>query len=80
MSDNTLDLEITETFKLERFEITNIRIIPHQSADIDITIYGSNRKLYDRTFSLTGQEYLDYDDDDYLYDYIKINIERIFAI
>ena len=27
-----LDLEITESFRLERFEITAIRLIPHVSA------------------------------------------------
>jgi hypothetical protein len=75
-----LDLEITESFRLERFEITAIRLIPHVSANIDITIFADNRKQYDRTFSLTGQDYLDYQTDDYLYDWVRKNIETIFTI
>ena len=78
-ADSLLDLEITESFKLERFLITAIRIIPKLSADIDICIYASNRKQYFRTFSLTGKDYTDYQTDDYLYDYIQKNIATIYG-
>jgi hypothetical protein len=63
IEESSLTLEITETFKLVRFEIDTIRIIPHRSASIDITIFGDNKKQYSRTFFLIGQAYLDYQTD-----------------
>lgn len=80
MDTNTLKLEITETFTLERFEIVSIKLIPKVSANIDVRFYGNNDKIYDRTFSLTGQDYLDWGDDAYLYHYIQKNVEEIFRI
>jgi hypothetical protein len=76
----SLTLEITETFKLVRFEIDTIRIIPHRSASINITISGDNKKQYSRTFFLIGQAYLDYQTDDYLYTWVRNNIESNFKI
>jgi hypothetical protein len=40
IEETSLTLEITETFKLVRFEIDTIRTIPHRSASTDITIFG----------------------------------------
>ena len=78
--ETSLTLEITETFKLIRFEIDAIRIVPHKSASIDITIFCDNKKQYSRTFCLIGQAYLDYETDDYLYKWVRDNIETIFKI
>lgn len=75
-----LDLEITESFKLEGFVITGIRVSPHISADVDITIYSSNLKIYCRTFSLIGDDYTAWTGDDYLYDYIQKNIATIYGV
>jgi hypothetical protein len=75
-----LALEITEKFKLVRFEIDAIRIVPHKSASVDITIFGDNEKLYCRTFFLSGQAYLNYETDDYLFEWVRNNIETIFTI
>jgi hypothetical protein len=80
MDPTSLTLEITENFKLIRFELDAIRIIPHRSASIDITIFGDNGKQYCRTFFLCGQAYLDYETDDYLFEWVRNNIETIFTI
>jgi hypothetical protein len=74
IEETSLTLEITETFKLVRFEIDTIRTIPYRSASID------NKKQYSRTFFLIGQAYLDYQTDDYLYTWVRNNIETIFKI
>jgi hypothetical protein len=60
MDPTSLTLEIIEKFRLIRFELDAIRIIPHRSASIDITIFGDNGKQYCRTLFLCGQAYLDY--------------------
>jgi hypothetical protein len=80
MDPTSLTLEITENFRLIRFELDAIRIIPHRSASIDITIFGDNGKQYCRTFFLCGQAYLDYETDDYLFEWVRNNIETIFTI
>jgi hypothetical protein len=80
MDPTSLTLEIPEKFRLIRFELDAIRIIPHRSASIDITIFGDNGKQYCRTFFLCGQAYLDYETDDYLFEWVRNNIETIFTI
>lgn len=80
MFDSTLDLEITETFQLERFEIKTILIIPATSAVIAITIFASNKKQYERIFQLIGKDYTDWTEDSYPSSYIKKNIESIFSV
>jgi hypothetical protein len=70
MDPTSLTLEITENFRLIRFELDAIRIIPFRSASIDITIFGDNDKQYCRTFFLCGQAYLDYETDDYLFEWV----------
>jgi hypothetical protein len=80
MDPTSLTLEITEKFRLIRFELDAIRIIPHRSASIDITIFGDNGKQYCRTFFLCGQAYLDYETDDDLFEWVRNNIETIFTI
>jgi hypothetical protein len=77
---NTLSLGITESFDLVYFEINAIRVVPSTSANIEITITGSNGKLYDRIFTIDGEEYADWVTDDYLYTYIKTNISTIFGV
>jgi hypothetical protein len=46
MDPTSLTIEITENFRLIRFELDAIRIIPHRSGSIDITIFGDNDKQY----------------------------------
>ena len=75
-----LSLEITETFRLVRFQIDAIRIISHKSASIDISIFGDNDKQYYQTFFLHGQTNTDYETDDHLYEWVRNNIETIFTI
>ena len=79
MSDNSLSLEISETFTLQSFTINSMHVIPKTSASIKITISADNGKLYDRTVFIDGQVYLDWTTDDYLYSYIQENITTIFG-
>jgi hypothetical protein len=78
-SKNTLSLALTESFTLESFEIVSIVVKPSTSASINITISGSNGKLYDRVAFLEGDEYLAWETDDYIYTYIQANITTIFG-
>ena len=79
MSDNSLSLEISETFTLQSFTINSMHVIPKTSASIQITISADNGKLYDRTVFIDGQTYLDWVSDEFLYAYIQSNITTIFG-
>ena len=78
MANNSLSLAITETYTLDFFNIEKVTVEPNQSCVIEIEIMASNGKLYHRTVALTGQDYLDWISDDYLYTYIQNNIAIIF--
>ena len=67
-----------ESFELHSFTISILRVIPLTCASIDICIYASNNQMYNRSFQLSGQAYLDWTSDDYLYKYVQDNIEMIF--
>ena len=78
-SNHPLEFKVVpESFDLESFTINILRVIPLTCATIDITIYASNQKVYQRSYQLSGQEYLDWTSDDYLYKYTQDNIEKIF--
>ena len=76
--DNTLSLALTESFSLESFEITAVRVIPSVSVCIDILIKASNTKIYNRTICIDGNGYKEWITDDFLYKYIQENIKEIF--
>jgi hypothetical protein len=73
-----LSLVKTETFSLDSFVINKVSVVPNISAVIEITIYASNNKSYDRTLLIIGEDYNTWVTDDYLYTYIQKNIEYIF--
>lgn len=79
MTNNSLSLAITESYTLDFFNIEKITVEPNQRCVIEIEIMGSNGKLYNRILALTGQDYLDWATDDYLYTYIQNNITTIFG-
>jgi hypothetical protein len=69
---------IPESYDLESFTISILRVIPLTCASIDICVHASNGQIYHRSFQLAGQAYLDWSSDDYLYKYVQDNILEIF--
>ena len=75
---NELRVDKTTKIHLLTFEIVRVRVSPHQSATIDIVIKTDKHEL-ERTASLSGQDYSKWSsDDDYLYDYVRENIDKIY--
>ena len=75
---NELGVNKTTITHLSKFDIRRARVYPHKSATIDIVIY-TNDKEVERTVSLAGEDYLKWSsDDDYLYDYVRANIDKIY--
>ena len=75
---NELGVDKTTKIHLLTFEIIRVRVSPHQSATIDIVIKTDKHEL-ERTVLLTGSDYKKWSsDDDYLYDYVRENIDKIY--
>ena len=71
------EIIITKEFIHKSYEILYINLKLNESATIYIMIF-YNDETVERTFTLNGDEYLKWDTDDYLYEYINNNIEFIF--
>ena len=72
------EIIITKEFILQSYEILYINLKLNESASIYIMIFYNNDETVERSFTLIGDEYLKWENDDYLYSYINDNIERIF--
>jgi hypothetical protein len=79
-TQNEINLTKHHSIHLVNFEIKSIRILPYQSASIDIVINTDGVQLF-RTVNLSGDDYAGWSSDDgYLYEYIKKNIETIYGV
>ena len=75
---NELGVDKTTKIHLLTFEIIRVRVSPYQSATIDIVIKTDKHEL-ERTILLTGSDYTKWSsNDDYLYDYVRENIDKIY--
>jgi hypothetical protein len=73
-----LNIYKTNVVHLISFEILLIRIVPYTVASIDIKILTDTEHIY-RSVTIGGDDYLKWANDDcYIYDYIKNNIEKFY--
>lgn len=78
-SKNTLNVYKTQVTHLVSFDIIIIRVVPHVKAMIDIQILTDSGHHIFRTVNVVGDDYLKWtNDDEYLYDFVKENIDSIF--
>jgi hypothetical protein len=78
LSQNILNVYKTQVKHLVSFDIIVIRVVPHVMATIDIQILTDVGHIF-RTVNLLGEDYLKWTNDDaFLYDFIKENIDTIF--
>ena len=75
---NILNVYKTQVIYLVSFDIIVIRVIPHVMATIDIQILTDTGHIF-RTVNIVKEDYLKWNNDDaYLYEYVKENIDTIF--
>ena len=72
------DIIITKQYIIQSYEILYINLKLNESALIYIMIFYNDTETVERSFTLNGDEYLKWDNDNYLYEYININIQQIF--
>lgn len=69
---------VPPSYTLTSFSVVVIRVIPSVCACVDIMISASNGEIYNRSFDLSGQAYLEWTNDEYIYNYVRTNIKNIF--
>ena len=72
------EIIITKQYIIQSYEILYINLKLNESALIYIMIFYNDTETVERSFTLNGDEYLKWDNDNYLYTYINNNIEKIF--
>ena len=72
------DIIITKQYIIQSYEILYINLKLNVSGHIYIMIFYNDTETIEKIFILNGQDYTDWNTDDYLYSYINNNIERIF--
>ena len=64
--------------KIISFTVTSCHIIPFECGTIYVNFIDENEIIYPRSFILSGDEYLDWDSDLYIFNYINESIHTIF--
>jgi hypothetical protein len=75
-----LDVTKTESLRLTTFFIKTVTVSPHNQATIEIGIVTDSGRTIYRGVTLVGEAYkLWGDNDDFLYEYVRANIDEIYA-
>ena len=72
------DIIINKQYIIQAYEILYINLKLNVSGHIYIMIFYNDTETIEKNFILIDDDYLKWDNDDYLYEYINNNIERIF--
>ena len=72
------EIIITKQYIIQAYEILYINLKLNVSGHIYIMIFYNDTETIEKNFILIGQDYTDWNTDDYLYSFINNNIEKIF--
>ena len=72
------ELIITKEYIIQSYEILYINLKLNVSGHIYIMIFYNDNETIEKDFMLIEDDYLKWDNDDYLYEYINNNIQKIF--
>ena len=72
------EIIITKQYIIQSYEILYINLKLNFSGHIYIMIFYNDTETIEKNFILIGQDYTDWNTDDYLYEYINNNIQNIF--
>ena len=72
------EIIITKKYIIQSYEILYINLKLNVSGHIYIMIFYNDTETIEKNFILIGQDYTDWNTDDYLYSYINNNIQIIF--
>ena len=72
------EIIITKQYIIQSYEILYINLKLNVSGHIYIMIFYNDNETIEKDFMLIEDEYLKWSSDDYLYEYINNNIQKIF--
>ena len=72
------EIIITKQYIIQSYEILYINLKLNVSGHIYIMIFYNDTETIEKNFMLIDDEYLKWSSDDYLYEYINNNIQKIF--
>ena len=72
------EIIITKQYIIQSYEILYINLKLNVSGHIYIMIFYNDTETIEKNFILIDDDYLKWDNDDYLYEYINNNIQNIF--
>ena len=72
------EIIITKQYIIQSYEILYINLKLNVSGHIYIMIFYNDTETIEKNFMLIDDDYLKWDNDNYLYSYINDNIEFIF--
>ena len=72
------EIIITKQYIIQSYEILYINLKLNVSGHIYIMIFYNDTETIEKNFMLIDDDYLKWDNDNYLYSYINDNIELIF--
>ena len=72
------EIIITKQYIIQSYEILYINLKLNISGHIYIMIFYNDSQTIEKNFTLIGDDYTNWSNDDYLYEYISKNIVKIF--
>ena len=72
------EIIITKQYIIQSYEILYINLKLNVSGHIYIMIFYNDNETIEKDFMLIEDDYFKWDNDDYLYEYINNNIQKIF--
>ena len=72
------EIIINKQYNIQGYEILYINLKLNVSGHIYIMIFYNDTETIEKNFMLIEDEYLKWSSDDYLYEYINNNIQKIF--
>lgn len=79
MSANPISVPVVDSYTLDSFVITQVDVVPCTSALLYVMITASSGRVFARTIRLEGEEYLAWQSDSYLYEYVENSLKAGFT-
>ena len=70
-AQTSLAVPVVDSYTLDSFVITGVDVVPSTSAQIYVLITASTGRVFARTVVLEGDEYLAWQSDSYLYEFVQ---------
>ena len=76
--ENPQPFQIIKEYTIMSYLIKDILLNPAHSAVVQVDFHDERSEVYNRSFLLIGDDYLAWENDQYLYDYINSHFMQIF--